>query len=170
MSTYDDSTRLAALAVMDANLTAATAIGMAYAESVIRLAYATMSAPNAASGDPGTLSIIYNAGFLLTEGGAYVTQDGAVGGPGGGGYILLDNGAAAISPPPTVDLRDQFRNRGGMTLHVGDAGLCITRAVSRVQLLEASWVEIDGEKYTIVAGELRRRTFYWDVVVKRMQA
>lgn len=75
-----------------------------------------------------------------------------------------------IAPRPTVDLRDQYRNRDGKTLHVGDALLTITRTITRAQLLAASWVEIDSEKFTIVEGELRRRDLCWDVVVKRMQA
>ncbi len=75
-----------------------------------------------------------------------------------------------IAPRPTVDLRDQFRNRGGITTRVGDALLSVTRTITRAQLLAASWIDIDGEKFTIVAGELRREAFGWSVVVKRMQA
>jgi hypothetical protein len=136
MSAYDDSTRLAILAIQDANLLASESIGLMFSESVVQIAVATMAGADKLAGIPGTQTVAYTV----------------------------------IAPRPLVDLRDQFRTRAGITQHVGDALLMITRAITRAQLLAASWIEIDGEKFTIVAGELRREAFDWSMVVKRMQA
>lgn len=74
-------------------------------------------------------------------------------------------------PRAMCDLRDQVSNRGGQTTHIGDAKIvCATDVVTRAALLAASWLDIDGEKFTVVIGELRCEAFITAIVVKRMQA
>lgn len=136
MSVYDDATRLAIMAIQDDNVAAATAAGILFNESTVRLAVATMTGGSAAAGIPGTLSVAYTA----------------------------------VTPMEPPDLRDQLREGKGQTLHVGDALLALSRSITRAQLLGASWIEIDGEKFTVVTGELRKLPFSWAVVLKRMQA
>lgn len=76
-----------------------------------------------------------------------------------------------ISPRPMLDLRDQYRAPGGMTTHVGDGRLAAARdSVTRAQLLAAAWIDIDGEKYTVVMGETELQSFMWLIMIKRMQA
>lgn len=75
-----------------------------------------------------------------------------------------------ITPRPEVDMRQQWRTRNGAAVVVGDGKLTITRAITEAQLLGAAWIEIDGVKYTLVEGELKRDPggLDWIALVKRM--
>ena|ERR1035437_9967148 len=70
-----------------------------------------------------------------------------------------------------VDMTDQFTSQNGMTLRVGDGAIfCPVGNVVRANILAASWIEIDGAKYTTLAGNLKFETYLTTIVVNRMQS
>ena len=75
-----------------------------------------------------------------------------------------------ISPRPRVDLREQWRQREGVAVRVGDALLRLTRAVDEATLTGATEVDIDGIRYTLVEGGLNRKALMWEAILKRIRA
>lgn len=61
-------------------------------------------------------------------------------------YKLLD-------PRPRVDLRTQYRTIDGTPVRVGDALVeCSRGAAVRTDFETAAWVEVNGDRYTVVNG------------------
>lgn len=76
---------------------------------------------------------------------------------------------AVIAPRPAVNLRAQWRSRDGIAVQVGDALVKVSRVYSRAALTGAAWWTIDGERYTLVEGELREEPngLTWAAILKR---
>lgn len=91
-------------------------------------------------------------------------EDRAAGEPG-----TLTPAYTEPSPRPKVDKRTQWRTVDGAARVVGDALLKISRSVAEATIRDAAWIEIDGEKYTLVAGYLKQTPLFWLAVVKRLQ-
>lgn len=94
----------------------------------------------------------------------YTGADQALGEPGTASTTYV-----TITPRPRVDLRDQYRNRDGQTVHVGVGKLIITKSVARDDILGASWVEVGGEKYTVREGDLKDFPLHWIAILQRWQ-
>ena len=77
-------------------------------------------------------------------------------------------------PQPSVDLRDQFRQRDGVVVNLGDVRLYnIPQTYTREQLLDdTDFYIIDGVEYDIVNGTLKdmQSGLFWEVILKRREA
>jgi hypothetical protein len=71
----------------------------------------------------------------------------------GAGGAFTESGRTVISPRPTVDRKTQYRWSSGVAIVVGDARVVLSRAYSEEQIRSATWVEIDGVRFTLAAGD-----------------
>jgi hypothetical protein len=72
-----------------------------------------------------------------------------------------------ISPRPDWDPRDQWRSVAGERVRVGDGLLTFTRTITRAAILAADHFLIDGVKYRLADGWLKRGELRWEAVVVR---
>lgn len=77
-------------------------------------------------------------------------------------------------PQPSVDLRDQLRQRDGVVVNLGDVKMYnIPQTYTREQLLDdTDFYIIDGVEYDIVNGTLKdmQSGIFWEVILKRREA
>lgn len=77
-------------------------------------------------------------------------------------------------PQPSVDLRDQFRQRDGIVVNLGDVRLYnIPQTYTKEQLLDdTDFYIIDGVEYDIVLGTLKdmQSGIFWEMILKRREA
>ena len=93
-----------------------------------------------------------------------VTEVRTGGNPARGVPPTVASAELTLSPRPKVDLREQWRDGQ----KVADGKLTSARAALPIGTLAgASYLLIDGERYTLAAGYVKRRPFVWEVLVTR---
>jgi hypothetical protein len=79
-----------------------------------------------------------------------------------------------MDPQPSVDLRDQYRQRDGIVINVGDARLFnIPQTYTKQDLIDdVDFFLIDDVEYDIVQGTLKDQQsgIFWEVIIKRREA
>lgn len=72
-------------------------------------------------------------------------------------------------PFAQIEFKEVMRWRNGGLVKVGDVKATISvRALTLEEITSAAWFEIDGVKYTLVEGEIKKKGIDWNVVFVRL--